>query len=205
MHTIQILNHLVASNQLWAYCLIFLLVIIEGEVVAISTGILILLGALNFWICLVLIFCGGLIKTLLGYSLGVFLYKKFNHNQFFKYIEKKVFRVLPHFNQKPFRSIFFSKFIFGLNHLVLVFSGYQKVNFKTYLKAESLSTIIWTVLMLSLGYFFSYTALHVSHEIWKFSLIIILLIIAFFILDKLLAWLHELFEEFSNDITEEKI
>ena len=199
MHTIQILNHLVASNQPLAYCLIFFIVIIEGEVTAISAGILILLGALNFWFSLFIIFCGGMIKTLLGYYFGGFLYKKYNNSKLFQYIEKKVFSIMPDFKRNPFRHSFISKFILGLNHLVLVFSGYQKINFKTYLKAELSSTFLWTFLMLTLGYFFSYTALYVSHELWRFALIVLLLIIGFLSFDRLIAWLYELFEEFYNN------
>ena len=103
---------------------------------------------------------------------------------------------MPHFREKPFWSIFASKFIMGVNHFVIIFSGYSKVNLKTYLKAELSATFIWAPLLLSLGYFFSYTALHVSKEVWRFSLIVLLLIIGFILFDKLIAWLFELFEEF---------
>ncbi len=106
MHTVQALSHLVENNQILAYLLIFLVTIVEGEVIAISAGILILLGALNFWVSLLVILCGGMIKTFLGYFLGKLLHKKFNNNRFFQYIEKRVFTIMPHFERKPFWSIF---------------------------------------------------------------------------------------------------
>ena len=106
---------------------------------------------------------------------------------------------MPHFNQKPFWSIFISKFIFGVNSMVIVFSGYEKIDFKKYLKAEISATIIWAPLLLSLGYLFSFTALNVSREIWRFSFVILILTIIFFLVDKLMGWIYEIFEEFYDN------
>jgi membrane protein DedA with SNARE-associated domain len=103
---------------------------------------------------------------------------------------------MPHFKQKPFWSIFISKFIMGVNNIVIIFSGYQKIDFRKYLKAEFFSTIIWVPILLSVGYFFSYTAIHVSREIWRFSFIILVLVILFIVFDKLISWIYETFEEF---------
>ncbi len=198
MHTVQVLKHLVENNQAWAYLLIFLVTIIEGEIISISAGILILLGALNFWVCLLAVVCGGLIKTFLGYFIGKMLHKKFNNHKFFRYVERKVFIVMPHFEQKPFWSIFISKFLL-INHLVIVLAGYKKIAFKKYLRAEIISTAIWAPGLLLLGYFFGYTAIRVSKKITDFSLIVVLLIIAFFLFDKLVTFLYDIFENFLDD------
>ena len=196
MHTVKFLTILVEHHQVLAYVLIFIGLIFEGEVVLISTGILSHLGALNVWFALFFILSGGLLKTILGYYLGVLIHKKWNKTKFLEYIEKRVLNIMPHFNQKPFWSIFISKFIFGVNHMVIIFSGYEKINYKKYLTAEISATIIWAPLLLILGYFFSYTALHVSKEIWRFSLVILILMILFFLFDKLIGWIYEIIEEF---------
>jgi len=198
MHTVNFLIRLVEHHQVLVYAIIYLGLVLEGEFFIICTGILAHLGALNFWYSLLFIFLGGLSKTFLGYALGEFLYKKFNHNRFFRYIEKRVYSVVPRFKEKPFWSIFISKFIFA-NHIVIVFSGYQKIDYKKFLKAEISATLIWAPLLLSLGYFFSYTALLVSHEIWKFSMVVLILFIMFVLFDKLVGWIYELFEEFYNE------
>jgi membrane protein DedA with SNARE-associated domain len=196
MHTVQLLKNLVENHQFLAYVVIFLGLIFEGEFVLICTGIITHLGALNFWVSLIFILAGGLSKTFIGYYLGRKMHEKWNHNKFLRYIEKRVFRLMPHFEKKPFWSIFISKFIMGVNYLVILFSGYTKVPLNTYLKAEVISTAIWAPGLLSLGFFFSYTALHVSREIYRFSLVVLLLLIAFFLFDKLVAWLYEVIEEF---------
>jgi membrane-associated protein len=198
MQTVNFLARLVEHHQVLVYFLIFLGLIFEGEFVLISSGILIHLGAINPMITITVVFIGSLVKTFYCYYLGSFIHKKWNHTKFLQHIEKKVNYFLPNFKEKPFLSIFVSKFIMWLNFSVIVFSGYSKINFKTYLKAEILSTIIWAPTLLLLGYFFSYTALHVSREIWKFSMIVLILFILFVLFDRLVGWLYELFEEFHN-------
>ncbi|OGI94924.1 hypothetical protein A3A03_01075 [Candidatus Nomurabacteria bacterium RIFCSPLOWO2_01_FULL_40_18] len=195
MHTVNILKHLVENYLIFTYIVIFLITIFEGEVVAISAGILVLLGALNFWLCLIVILSGGMVKTFIGYFLGKFLHRKFNNHKFFQYIEKRVLSVMPHFERKPFWSIFISKFIL-INHLVIIFSGYKNINFKQYLRAEISSTLFWAPILIALGYFFSYTAISISRDIWKFSFIVLILIISFMALEKLISWIYEIFEEF---------
>ena len=196
MHTVNLVTSLVEHHQVLAYGIIYLGAFFEGELILISTGILVHLGALNLWISIFFILLGGLSKTFVGYRLGEFLFKKFNHNNFFKYIQKRVYSVFPRFKDKPFWSIFISKFIIGTNNLVVIFSGYEKIDYKKFLKAEISATMIWAPLLLTLGYFFSYTALHISREIWRFLMVVLVLFIAFILFDKLVSRLYELFEEF---------
>lgn len=196
MHTVNILTRAVEHHEILAYGIIFFGLIFEGEIIVISTGILAHLGALNFWFALLFILLGGFSKTFLLYALGEFLFKKFHHNNFFKYVEKRVYNILPRFKIKPFWSIFISKFIMGANYLVVIFSGYEKIDYKKFLKAEISSTLIWAPALLTLGFFFGYTALGISREIWRFTVVILALLIMFFLFDKLISWLYEVFEEF---------
>lgn len=198
MHTVNILNQLVENHHVWAYLVIFLGLILEGEVVVIFAGVLANLGALQFWLALIFILAGFLAKIFLLYWFGGFLQKKYNHTKVFQYLEKKVTSVMPRFADKPFWSVFISTFIMGVGYMVMIFSGYKRVDFKTYLKAGVSSILIWAPAMLSLGYFFSYTAFSISKEFWKFSLVILLLVIGFIMFDKLIAWVYQIFQEFSN-------
>lgn len=199
MHTINLLTVFVEHHQILAYLIIYVGLVFEGEFFIISTGILTHLGALNFWISFIFVLLGAFSKTFIGYTLGKFLFKKFNHHRFFKYIQKRVYDFLPRFKAKPFWSIFVSKFIVGANHLVIIFSGYEKIDYKKFLKAEISSTIIWAPLLLFLGYFFSYTAFNISREIWRFSFIVLILIILFIIFDKLISWIYKIFGEFYDN------
>ena len=198
MYTVKFLTTLVEHHQILAYAIIFLGLIFEGEVIVITTGVLCSLGALDFTLSLILIFTGSFVKTFTLYYIGEVMNTRFSHSKFFQYIERRVFYFMPRFKQKPFWSIFLSKFIMGTNYLVILFSGYNKINLKTFLKAEILSTIIWAPVLLSLGYFFSQTAISVSKEIGKFSLIILGLVIVFLLFDKIMSSLYTFYEYFKN-------
>lgn len=200
MHTVNFLKHLIEGHEVLAYALIFFGIVIEGEFIVICTGILIYLGVLDIYSIFVFIFLGGLGKTFLGYYIGVLVNKKWKDTRFVKYLEHRVSDVMPHFEQKPFWSIFISKFILGVNHVVIIFSGFKRVPLKTYLKAEFITTSIWAPGFLAIGYFFGYTALNISHEIWRFLLIVLVLVVSFIAFDRLIAWLYQVFKEFFNGI-----
>ena len=200
MYTVKFLTTLVENHQILAYVVIFLGLIFEGEVVVITTGVLAYLGALDFTLSLVFIFTGSFVKTFVLYYLGEILNKKFSYNKFFQYIERRVLYFMPRFEQKPFWSIFLSKFIMGTNYLVILFSGYKKISLETFLKAEIISTIIWAPALLSLGFFFSQTAISISKEIGKFSLVIFGLVIVFLLFDKIVSSLYTFYEYFKSGI-----
>jgi len=189
----------VEHHQILTYAIILVGLIFEGEVIIISVGILAHLGALNIWFAFFFIILGALGKTFIGYHLGGFLCKKYQHNGFFRYMQKRVYSILPRFKDKPFWSIFISKFIIGANNIVILFSGYEKINYQKFLKAELSATFLWAPVLLSLGYFFSYTALNVSRDIWKFLAVVLILFTIFILFDKLVSWLYELFEEFYDE------
>ena len=200
MYTVKFLTTLVEHHQILAYAFIFLGLIFEGEVVVITTGILCSLGALDFELSLVLMFAGSFVKTFSLYYIGEVINDKFSYSKFFQHIEKRVLFFMPRFKQRPFWSIFLSKFIMGTNYLVILFSGYNKISLKTFLKAEIISTIIWAPALLSLGYFFSQTAISFSKEIGKFSMVISGLIVVFLLFDKIVASLYTFYEYFKNGI-----
>ncbi len=203
MHTVNFLINLVQNHQILIYGFIFLGLLFEGEFVLIASGILIHLGALNFIFTLIFVLLGGFCKTLIGYHIGRVIHKRWHETKFLKHIEMRVSLLMPRFNQRPFWSIFISKFIMGVNHVVIIFSGYIGIDYKKYLKAEISSTIIWAPVLLIIGYIFGYAALQVSREIWRFSLVALLLIIGFIIFDKIVSWTYEIFEEFYENKNDE--
>ncbi len=199
MLTVHFLRHLVENHHILIYFIIWAGLVVEGEFILISTGILFHLGALNIYVASIFILLGLFSKTFLGYYIGVIIQQKLRHIKIFNYIEKRVSSMMPNFKKKPFWSVFISKYIMGANNLVILFSGYHRVDFKKYIQAESLSNITWGPMLVCMGYFFSYTALHISHEVWRFSFIVLVLVVSFIVFDKIVGWLYEIFEELYYD------
>lgn len=192
--SIGALRHFVEIHAIIAYLLIFLGVIIEGEIIVILAGIFTYLGSLNFSITLAVIILGGATKSILGYTIGYYLGKHHSQKQFLNKLERRISYFLPNFKTRPFWSIFISRFfILGIGWFTIIFAGYKKIALRIFVKAEALSLAIWSIGVLSIGHFFSYTALSISRDVRKFLGVILILFIVFFIVEKIIAFIVELF------------
>lgn len=199
--SITAIRHFIEIHAVIIYLVILLGVIIEGEIVVIFAGIFSHLGSINLSLAFLAVFLGGAMKSFLGYLIGFFLNKYHSHKPFMNKIERRISYFLPKFNTRPFWSIFISRFfILGIGWFTILYAGYKKISLKIYVKAEALSLIIWSTGVLAIGYFFSYTALSISHDVRKFIGIILIFFILFFVAEKIIAILVELFstEEYSE-------
>jgi membrane protein DedA with SNARE-associated domain len=195
MLSISYLKHFATVHAELAYVLIVLGVVLEGEIAVIIAGIFAHLGALNIYFAFLATVLGGGIKSVLGYSFGYYLQKHHSHNNVLTKTENRINYFLPNFLKRPFLSLFLSRFlILGMYWFALIYAGYKKIKLNTFIKAEASSLLSWAVIMLSLGYFFSYTALSISRDVRKFLGIILLFFIMFFILEKVIAFIIEVFE-----------
>lgn len=193
MVTLSFLRHFVEHNASLAYLFIVLGVIIEGEIVVVLAGIFANLGSLNIAATFVATLIGGSLKSLLGYSLGYYLQVHHSERELVRHAEKRVHYFLPRFAERPFWSILVSRFlVLGMHWFSLLYAGYKRIKIRTFIEAELSSLLAWSVVMLSLGFFFSHTALSISRDIRKFVLIIFAFFIIFFIVEKIIAFFIEL-------------
>jgi len=192
--SIGAIRHFIEIHAIIVYFIIFLGVIIEGEIVVIFAGIFSYLGSINILISFVAVVLGGITKSFLGYSIGFYLNRFHSHKPLMRNIEKRVSYFLPRLKDRPFWSIFMSRFfILGIGWFTVLFSGYKKIPLRIYVKAEAFSLLLWSIGVLALGYFFSYTALSISRDIRHVLIMILVFFIVFFILEKMIAFVFELF------------
>ena len=195
MLSFYFIKHFVAEHATTIYALITLGVFLEGEIVAVLGGIFAHLSSINIYLIILSVFIGCLLKSILGYSFGLYLNKNHSHRSIVKKTEARINYHLPNFTKKPFLSIFLSRFlVLGIYWFSIIYAGYKRIDMKTYIKAEIVSFIAWASVMISLGYFFSYTALSISRDIRNFLLLLVLFFIVFFIIEKIVALFIELFE-----------
>jgi membrane protein DedA with SNARE-associated domain len=186
------------AHALLAYCVLFFFLFLEGEIAIVIGGIFVHLGILSMGITVALVVIAALLKMFAGYRFGAWLGRTYPESGFLKYIEHKILYFLPQFREKPFWSLFLSKFIYGVNNVALVFSGYVRADFATYLKAEVLSSAIWLGGLFWLGLFFSSKALSISHSFHNFSLLIGLFIVGFVIILRAVKNIIEIVEEWGT-------
>ncbi len=194
MHTIPFIVHFIQVHEYWANLLLFLGVFWEGEIMLIISGILVHQGALHLESTIAISLGAAFMKTVLGYLIGVWTARRFPNSKFLRYIERRILLLLPKFKERPFWSIFISKFIYGVNNATLVFAGYMKANFRIYVRAEVISTIIWLAGFIWLGYFFSYAAFSISHDVRKVVILILAFITCFILLQRFISFLYDLVE-----------
>ncbi len=194
MHVLPSLAQFFLSHEFLANTVLFLGVILEGEIVLIFTGILSHMRVISLGEAVMLVTFAAILKTFIGYSLGKWIALRWPQSKLLRYVEKKILLLLPRFRERPFWSIFISKFVYGVNHVTMIFAGYMKANFRIYLRAELLSTILWILAFLGLGYFFSAAAFSISHDIKKVAILILIFIVIFLFLQRLLTFLFDLVE-----------
>ena len=185
------------QHVLISYSVLFFFIFLEGEIALIIGGIFVHLGILSMPVTIVLIVIAGILKMVVGYRFGAYLGKKYPNSKLLKYFERRVLYFLPRFREKPFWSIVLSKFIYGVNNATLVFAGYIKADFRTYIKAEALSSTVWLGAMFALGLFFSAKAFQISHSFRNFSFLILAFIVGFMVLQRVINFIIEVAEEWN--------
>ncbi len=194
MHLIQTATLFAADHHATIYFLILSAIILEGEVALIVLGVLAHTKIIPVEVALTLAVCGATIKSVLGYLIGKGIKKYVPQNKLFDFIEKRVLIVFPHFTKKPFWSLFFSKFIYGLNHFTIIFAGYTGSKLRTYVTAEIISSVAWITIMFSIGYFFSKTAFAFTQDLKKIGLYLLVGIIAFLLIERIVGFIIEYIE-----------
>lgn len=189
--TVEHIIPLVEAHRYTGYFILFITMLIEGETFLIIAGILASLGAFKVVEVFFISLAGVLIGDGIWYYFGAWL-ERYRHGQkVIRYAKKSVLFLLPRFRETPFRSIFFSKFIYGANHAALIISGLFRVPFSLFMKAEFFASIVWVALFLCAGYFFGQAAVWVSNRATKFALIVLLFVLVFVLIQKLFAYYYE--------------
>ncbi|MEK7115683.1 MAG: DedA family protein [Patescibacteria group bacterium] len=183
-----------SAHSVAAYVALFFAMVVEGETLLIVAGVLSHIGALNYFYVILVAFLGVMVGDVLWYSLGLLL----RHKNLPKFVEtlvvmaeRVVDKLLPHFKTKPVISLILAKFIYGTNHATLILSGLMKMDFRIFIKAELLASVIWVPIFASLGYFFGYAAIQFSQRISIFFLLILIFIVSFIALQRLFSFYYE--------------
>lgn len=185
-HALSAFVSLMSEHRHWGYVVLFLGMILEGELFLMAAGVLAHIGALNIGTTFLVAYIGVLANDVIWYNIGAYLKEKHNHRRSIQWMENKTARLLVNTKEKPFKAMFISKFIAGLNHPTLVLLGFLKVDFKYFIKAQIFISFLWTLLFLALGFLFGYAAISFSHKLNKFLLVSFGLIISVLIVDRIL-------------------
>jgi membrane protein DedA with SNARE-associated domain len=103
---------------------------------------------------------GVFFGDLLWYELGSRIR---HHGWFIRWVEKIARPFDDHLRTRTFRTIFFSKFAYGVHHAILVRAGSLKLKLTKFIEDDFVSSLVWITIVGGIGYFSSASFESLSH------------------------------------------
>lgn len=189
--SIDVFVQLVQNHRFLGYTVLFIAMVFEGEMFLIVAGMLAALKAFDVGDVFTIAFIGVVLGNATWYQLGARLRDVKFAQGMIKGAERIITFFLPRFREKPFKSIFFSKFIYTANRATVIMSGVLRVPFKLFFKAELLASVVWVALYLEIGYLFGYAAISMTRKVSHFALFVVIFVVAFILIEKLITHQYE--------------
>ena len=170
-HSLAFFIATVEANRHWAYWVLCVAMIFEGELVLATAGMMVRLHAFHFTEAFFFALSGVLLGDMLWYGVGRALQSRHPRHRISTFVIQRVKNYLPDIESNPFHVIFLSKFLYGLNHSTLVVLGFLKVPFGHFMRIQLLSSCIWSLLFLTIGYIFGSVAITFTSRLRHFMLL----------------------------------
>ena len=179
MHSL-FLSYLLLWKPL-GYALIFFGMIIEGDATLFAVAFLTSIGFFDVGDTLLFSLSGLVIGDILWYFLGKNYISK--HPKIKHWVDRFAKPVDRHLMDRPFQTILFTKFIYGVHHAVLMRAGMFEMDFRKFIKSDLLAIAIWFPIIWCLGYFGSIPLIH-SRKSLRFAEAALLVgLVLFFIVE----------------------
>ena len=142
----------------YGYWLMLPLMIVEGPIVTIVSGMLARLGAFNIFIVFGFSVVGDMIGDViiywLGYRFGMAFVRRVG--KYMGITENLVLKIEKYFKKHGGKTIFTVKATTGLCFATFATAGIIKMDFKKFLKYSFLGGLAWSGFLVILGYFYGY-------------------------------------------------
>lgn len=171
--------HYLTEYQTLAYWVIFFGMMIEGDILLFTIGFLVHRGYFNIDIVLLTVLSGVIIGDNIWYGLGELMDGK--DNFFTRFIKRVAEPFDDHLKKRTVRTIFISKFAYGLHRPTLLRAGMLKLPFKKFIEGDIIASIFWIFLVGGLGYLSSASFILMRHYL-RYTELTLLFGLIFFIL-----------------------
>jgi len=170
-HSLDLFIATVEAHRHWGYLLLCAAMIFEGELFLTAAGMLARIHAFDFFDSFFFALSGVLLGDMLWYCTGRNLESRYPHHRISLFVIRRVKKYLPDIEKNPFHVIFLSKFLYGLNHSTLVVLGFLKVPFGHFMRIQFVSSFLWSLIFLTIGYAFGSVAISFTHKLRHFMFI----------------------------------
>ena len=154
----QLLQNILGFLSFSRYAVVFVLCIVEGPIVMISSGFLYRLGQFDFLPLYFSMVGGDFVADILWYGVGRYgglpLIRRFG--KYINITENTIIKIEKRFRTYQNKILFISKITmgFGFALATLLVAGILRVDFKKYALLNFLGGFIWTGFLMAVGYFF---------------------------------------------------
>ncbi len=174
------------AHQYLVYAVILLVGFVEGPYISMLCGAILVAGYFSFWPIYIALMMGDLLGDVVWYFLGYHFGKKFidRFGQRFGINERHVERIKNIFQVRKYILLFASKVSNGLGFAipVLFSAGMSRVPFGQFMGINALGQLIWTGILISVGFFFGNLYLKINGIMGKISMLAAVAIIIFAVL-----------------------
>lgn len=164
------------------YLLIFLGMVVEGEAVFFIAAFLAHQGYFDFGDMALVLIGGAFTGDILWYELGRRI--RNSGSSFSKWIYRVTDPFDEHILSRPMRTIFISKFLYGLNRATLVRAGMLHISFRAFIKSDVPALLLWLLIVGTLAYLFGASFLILKRYVRYVEVGILLGLALFFFLLK---------------------
>jgi len=151
----------------WGYPLMFVLMLFEGPFATMIAAFLASQGLFNVGIVFILSVLGDVLGDIGLYHIGYFGGPKIieKAQKFLKVKDITVEKLKNKFHQNSGRLIFYVKSTTGLSYITFTLAGALRMKLLEFIKYSILGGLVWSSLLVFLGYFFGYAATQISQYI----------------------------------------
>jgi membrane protein DedA with SNARE-associated domain len=180
-------------NHFFAYLLVFLLMFVEGPIVAYISAFIAALGYFNVWILLILFILGNQIPDLILFRIGGLLRKKNIERLFsyFKLTRKRLYWLEKNIKKHYIKTLILFKSIPPFPIPGILLSGFLRVSTKKFFWADLVYNVFYATIFIYVGYY-SGLAANISLKYFKLSeLLLPTAVVLVLLLYLLLRWASE--------------
>ncbi len=140
----------------YGYPLLFLGVVVEGEIFPLAAGFAASLGLLEMWLVILITFVGAVIGDIIWFWVA----RKWGRACLLRWgrvlwiTRKRLSWLEEHFAENGKKTLFVTKFIYSFGHASIIVAGIAQMSWREFLKVDVPVSLLWAILFSLLGYVF---------------------------------------------------
>ncbi len=167
------LDQLILWLTHYKYFALFPLAVAEGPIITVIAGFFASLGYLNFWLAYIIIVIGDLAGDVVHYSFGRWGGRNFI-DRWGKYLgvgPGQIETIEKQFTKRGDKLLFIGKMSHGVGGAFLIAAGLIKMPFNKFIFANMLATLIKSLVLLLLGFYFGHALSTINTYLERTALI----------------------------------